>query len=418
MARNNKAEADPSKEFEQIALEAGRVFTPATPVNEKELFAGRMEQIRRTVDAINTRGQHVVIFGERGVGKTSLGNVLSSKLTAPGSVVLAQRINCDTTDDFASLWRKIFSQVELIQQTRAVGFQGKPSQVFTAASEGLPKKITPEDVRKVLSRLSDNNIVFAIFDEFDRLEDQKARRTMADTIKLLSDHDIRATVIVIGVADTVDDLIAEHQSIERALVQIQMPRMSLSELNEILNKGTARLGMKIVDAVKNEISMLSQGLPHYAHLLGLHASRQALDSHVMEIGIDHVKDAIASAVRDTQQSLQSDYRKATTSPQKDNIYAQVLLACALAMPDDFGYFAAASVRGPLSGVMGKNYEIPSFAKHLNDFCQTGRGAVLKKSGVKHKFRYRFSNPLMQPLIIMKGLIDGRIDATALEPTNN
>src|SRR4029077_15132162 len=386
---------------------------PATPVNEKELFAGRMEQIRRTVDAINTRGQHVVIFGERGVGKTSLGNVLSSKLTAPGSVVLAPRINCDTTDDFASLWRKIFSQVELIQQKRAVGFQGKASPVFVVASEGLPKKITPEDVRKVLSRLSDNNIVFAIFDEFDRLEDQKARRTMADTIKLLSDHDIRATVIVIGVADTVDDLIAEHQSIERALVQIQMPRMSLSELNEILNKGTARLGMKIVDAVKNEISMLSQGLPHYAPLLGLHASRQALDSHVMEIGIDHVKDAIASAVRDTQQSLQSDYRKATTSPQKDNIYAQFLLACALAMPDDFGYFAAASVRGPLSGVMGKNYEIPSFAKHLNDFCQTGRGAVLKKSGVKHKFRYRFSNPLMQPLIIMKGLIDGRIDATAL-----
>jgi len=417
MPRHYKAESDPSKEFEQIALEAGRAFTPATPVSEKELFAGRMEQIRRTVDAINTRGQHVIIFGERGVGKTSLGNVLSSKLTAPGSVVLAPRINCDTTDDFSSLWRKTFSQVEVIQQKRAVGFQGKPSQVFTAASEGLPKKITPEDVRRVLSQLSDSNIVFAIFDEFDRLEDQRARRTMADTIKLLSDQDIRATVIIIGVADTVDDLIAEHQSIERALVQIQMPRMSISELNEILNKGTTRLGMKIVASAKNEMSMLSQGLPHYTHLLGLHASRQALDSRRMEIDVDHVKAAIASAVRDTQQSLQSDFRKATTSPQKDNIYTQVLLACAIAVPDAFGYFAAASVRGPLSGIMGKIYEIPSFAKHLNDFCQVTRGAVLKKSGVKHKFRYRFSNPLMQPLIVMKGLIDGWIDETVLESTH-
>ncbi len=392
------------------------MFTPATPVSEEELFAGRMEQIRRTVDAINQRGQHAVIFGERGVGKTSLANILSSKLTAPGSVVLAPRINCDSTDDFASLWRKSFSRVDLIQRKRAIGFQGKPSQVFSSASEALPRKVTPEDVRKILMVMTDNNLVILIFDEFDRLADQRARRTMADTIKLLSDHDVPATVVIVGVADTVDELIAEHESIERALVQIQMPRMSRRELLEILNKGTSRLGMKIEDSAKARISVLSQGLPHYAHLLGLHASRAALDSHGREITLEHVRPAITEAVRDSQQSLQSDYRKATTSPQKDNIYGQVLLACALDRTDEFGYFAAADVRGPLSTVMRKNYEIPSFAKHLNDFCRTSRGAVLRKSGVKHKFRYRFANPLMQPLIVMKGLVDKRIDETALDTT--
>ena len=51
--------------------------------------------------------------------------------------------------------------------------------------------------------------------------------------------------MVIGVADQVDSLIAEHRSIERAIVQIHMPRMSVTELLQIIDNGTARLGMEI-----------------------------------------------------------------------------------------------------------------------------------------------------------------------------
>jgi hypothetical protein len=43
-----------------------------------------------------------------------------------------------------------------------------------------------------------------------------------------------------------------------------------------------------------------------------------------------------------------------------------------------------------------------------------RGAVLKRSGVKRRFRYRFTDPLMQPFVIMKGLADGVIDPSLLD----
>ena len=62
----------------------------------------------------------------------------------------------------------------------------------------------------------------------------------------------------------------------------------------------------------------------------------------------------------------------------------------------------------MSAIMGRRYDIPSFAKHLNDFCDPARGRVLRKEGVKRKYRYRFRNPLMQPYVVMKGIID---DAT-------
>ena len=244
-----------------------------------------------------------------------------------------------------------------------------------------------------------------IFDEFDRLTDQPARRTMADTIKALSDHAVPATIVVVGVAETVSELIAEHESIDRSLIQIPMPRMEINELYELLDKGTTKLHMSLESKARERIATLSQGLPPYTHRLALHATRAAIRGKRRVIKEGDVQHAIRDAVENAQQSLRDNYRKAISSPQTGNLFGQVLLACARARTDDVGYFAAADVRQPMSKIMQKRYEIPSFARHLNSFCQLERGNVLKKEGEKHRYRYRFSNPLMQPFVIMKGIID-------------
>ena len=404
------------EETAKLGIEAGKVFTPATPVSEEELFAGRWKQIRKVVDAINQRGQHAIIYGERGVGKTSLSNIISSKLSG-GPELLTPKVNCDSTDDFASIWRKVFSQIELIRRLPAVGFQMEIFKDTIKAGDVISDDVTPDEVRRMLTIMSSVSLVIIVLDELDRLTDQTARRALADTVKSLSDNDVRATIVLVGVADSVDDLISEHQSIERALVQIQMPRMSREELHEILDKGMQKLGMTMTENAKRQISLLSQGLPHYTHLLGLHSTRAAIDGSSREVSCEHVDSAISKAVEGAQQTLRSAYRKAITTARKDNIYAQVLLACALAKTDDFGYFAASDVKNPLGRIMHKPYEIGGFAKHLNDFCSSEKGPILRKTGVKHKYRFRFENPLMQPLIIMQGLVDGRIDSMVLEETN-
>src|SRR5258708_18239999 len=91
------------------------------------------------------------------------------------------------------------------------------------------------------------------------------------------------------------------------------------------------------------------------------------------------------------------------------MYAQFLLACALANLDEFGYFAAKDVRQPMSKIMGKPYEITGYARILHDLCENGRGPVLHKSGVKRRYKYRFINPLLQPFVIMKGMTEGYIN---------
>src|SRR6266699_2510500 len=110
-----------------LALQAGRVFTPSAPVDESSLFAGRHSEVRRVIDVINQTGQHAIIFGERGVGKTSLANVLHDFLAGlRAQQIIAPRVNCDGGDSFPSAWRKAFKQVELIHTVPAAGFTTSP----------------------------------------------------------------------------------------------------------------------------------------------------------------------------------------------------------------------------------------------------------------------------------------------------
>ena len=67
-------------------IDAGRVFTPTTPVDERALFAGRSEQLRTVIDVVRQKGQHEIDYGERGVGKTSLMNVLAGFLGIPNVI--------------------------------------------------------------------------------------------------------------------------------------------------------------------------------------------------------------------------------------------------------------------------------------------------------------------------------------------
>ena len=407
------------KEKEALETKAGQVFAPATPVSQDGLFAGRFEQIRRVVDAVNQAGQHAIVFGERGVGKTSLANVIATKLRVndEDTNIIAPRINCDGSDTFGSVWKKVFGKIYLQQEARAIGFNNEAIQEKVRASESLAKLTTPNEVLNMLTLLAsphNKSVIIIIIDEFDRLTNKNARRAIADTIKSLSDYDVQATVVLVGVADSVDGLISEHQSIERALVQIQMPRMSRDEIQEILDTGMEQLGMTMDQEAKNQIGLIAQGLPHYAHALGLYSTRQAISEDSKKVTRAHLGVAITQASSGAQQSLQRAYHQAISSPRKGNIYPQVLLACALAKTDEFEYFAAADVKKPMTDIMKKPYEIGGFKKHLDDFIGKERGGILQRTGTARKYRYRFENPLLPTLIIIKGLLDNQINMETLD----
>lgn len=290
-----------------------------------------------------------------------------------------------------------------------MGFNADQIEFNKTAVDHLPETITPDHVRRTLAQLAKGLILVPVFDEFDRIRDGHVCTLMADTIKTLSDYAIPATVVIIGVADSVNELIGEHQSIERALIQVPMPRMSRSETEQIVQNGLVRLQMTIDGDALDEIARLSQGLPYITHLLALNSSKTTIADQRRQITSGDVDRGIKAAVDQWHQSIKSAYYHATKSQQPGHIYKEVLLACALAEADDLGYFAAADVRGPLRAITGKSYDIPNFARHLKELSESGRGDMLNRTVEKRRLRYRFNSPMMRPYVVMRGFSEQLLD---------
>jgi Cdc6-like AAA superfamily ATPase len=371
-------------------------FRPAAPIDRRSLFSGRTRQLGDLFAVAEQPGQHAVVYGERGVGKTSLVSVAAEVLSAAG--VVTARTTCDRSDDFESVWRKALGELHFTVTRPGVGFTGQARDVRVSASALLAEDATPHDVRRGLQTLAAGRRVVVFIDEFDRLASDDDRLLFADTIKTLSDELPDATVVLVGVADDVEQLIAEHLSIERALVQIHMPRMSHAELAEIVAHGVERARLTIARDAVDTIARLGQGLPHYAHLLGQLSSRNALEDLRTNVRLRDVNDAVAEAIEKTQQTVRESYRRATEE-NGDAFYPKVVLACALARSDEYGFFGAADVHLPEEDVDPAGY--------LDSLAGGEHGSVLQRRGVANP-RYRFVNPLLQPYVLMRGLAEGTV----------
>ena len=85
-----------------------------------------------------------------------------------------------------------------------------------------------------------------------------------------------------------------------------------------------------------------------------------------------------------------------------------LYACVLSRPDDDGYFSPASIREPYSMIVGKPRGIDAYNPQLKALSE-GRGHILYRKGAERQRRYRFSDPLMEPYVLLMGIASGRID---------
>ena len=384
-----------SEKYSHIAS-VNESFTPGAPINSHDLFAGRRLQVDRVIGTIFQRGQHIVLFGERGVGKTSLANTLFDFLVLAGrSNYQLARVNCSVETTFENLWYSVLGQL-----------RAKKDDEDVSLNEDFLAKPNSEMIRERFEHMNEPSIV--IIDEFDRIRDSVTERALADTVKTLSDNSVRTTLIMVGVADSLEQLIAEHRSIERAIVQVPLPRMSKLELLEIMDRGLSKCaGITIQPAVKERIADYSQGLPSYTHLLTREAALNAVRSGRTEIIMDDLDQGIKMSVDMHLGTCLSSYNVAVTSPRGRN-FKPVLLACALAEKDEHGYFYANKVTHPLRAITNRDYNIPAFARHLKDFCDASRGPILERTGPIRRVKYRFVSPIMEPYVVLRGLADGLI----------
>lgn len=378
------------EDWHSLRLEIENYFTPGRPVQERDLILGRIEQIQRLCDCARMPGRHAIMYGERGVGKSSIGNTFHYFISGDNRKVQHVRVQAIAADDFSSLWLKVFKRLS----------DGHGARI---ADRYEGKRIIPDDVLLELENFSATSLPIIVIDELDRLTDATSKVMMSDTIKMISDEVLPATIVCIGVADAVDTLIVNHQSTERALIQIEMPRMVGREIRDIIQRRIRFCGMIIAKNALERMVFVAKGLPHYAHLLGLHTAQASCDRRASCIEFVDVEEGIARAIADVGHTMRDLYEKATYSERKGALFKEVLLACCLADRDASGRFTAKGVANHINTITGLSLDVPQFSYHLNDFCDEKRGPILEKTGNKRRFKYRFREALVEPYVIAQSL---------------
>lgn len=285
------------------------VFTPAYAIEDADRFAGRQEQLERVGMALQSRGTQIVIYGNRGVGKSSLARQLAGLARGDQLIIdrltikphelpdwLVINLECDDTiPDIKALVLRLLTDDTALAPW--IPFRVEKTTVSTEAGAGLQVKVLNisgkaaenstmerEEVQGDLYATFSNAImhiiesgvtkhgILFIIDEIDRVA---SRTELASVIRSRASDD-RVKFALVGVGTTPQELILNHESIVRQISDgcVEMPPMSDAELKQIFENAHRVLAadqITFTEEAQDWIIGIAKGHPYYVHLLGKHS---------------------------------------------------------------------------------------------------------------------------------------------------
>jgi len=304
-------------------------FRPGAAIDLPAQFAGRKDEVETLVDALHMEGACPIIYGERGLGKTSL--ALQIERIALGDTELLDELGLSdrilpdtgrfTTFSFVCS-DGINSKDELLQRliNTAVGYDVGADLRTTLDSrrvttriklkvyeQEVQKSFSSKDSGKSFESLSveekfevvarrvierNNSRVLFIIDELDRL---KESRGLASIIKNLSSQDVK--FLLVGVGQNVSTLLHDHASLERTLIQVPVYLMGDQDSAAIIHKTEylllgSGLDLKFSDSAIKRIVDAAGGFPWFVHTIAQEALKIAYEGDVRIVADAQVNRAI------------------------------------------------------------------------------------------------------------------------------
>lgn len=368
-----------------------KIFTPSAPISNPLNFSGRYQQLEKISSFLNEKGQHAVIYGARGMGKTSLANVLQDIF--PNHTFL--KTTCNRIDDYSSIWKKVLRKINIEGELKSTGFKPEVQKIVQPL---LLNDSTVADITLVEEILSGfpEKMVF-VFDEFDSISSETTKAAMADTIKLFSDNFPNLKIIILGVAENVHQLLGHHPSVERCLLLINMGEMRKAEMEEIIQKGMGYLKLEMDDDFRNQIIMLSSGFPHYVHQLCYYCAESALLRKSGDINARDLEISIGKCVSNADFTLHMQLTNALGKTPEKNQFARLILACVVCA-ESSTLFSLQQIKEQLVQFYGQDALKTRVDVIVGMLCNSQRGYFLKAVKTPEGKMYKLSQPLMRPYV--------------------
>jgi Cdc6-like AAA superfamily ATPase len=279
--------------FSAARVKLRRAFTPSQPITDRQMFAGRTAAMSAIIRAIEDQKLHVVIHGERGVGKTSALNVLTQAAREARYLVIY--VSCGAGSTFDDVFRAVSLQIPLMYHS-AYGPTDPAAERGGTVADLLPEgTVSTRLAGDILSKIVGTRIL-VILDEFDRAESAPFRTAMGELMKDLSDRSVRVQLVIAGVAANLTELLEHIPSIQRNVFALQLSTMSSEEIRALVAKGSESSGLTFEPGAVEQVETLSVGFPYRASLVSHHAGLTALDDQRLTVTQDDVEGAGESAM--------------------------------------------------------------------------------------------------------------------------
>lgn len=289
-----------SEALTQTRVALRTVFTPAQPVTDRRLFAGRIKVLSRLIEIIEDRLSHVVIFGERGIGKTSLLHILSDLAEESRYVVLHG--TCGAGSRFDEMFRRLLESIPLLY-LKNISPTGPEVESGASFASRLPAgSFDARELSDLLAQVAGIRVLI-ILDEYDRLENEQFRQYTAELIKNLSDRAAPVQLVIAGVSSNLHELIGYIPSIRRNVIGLPLPHLTPEETQALVGLGDSVAGVTFASDTVEMIHSLSNGSPYVARLICHHASGIALDHKRTNVVTDDIAASLDRMVEEAEGRL-------------------------------------------------------------------------------------------------------------------
>ncbi len=385
-----------------------QAFRPFAPIDLPEFFRGREADVELLRSELKTPGRQVAIYGERGVGKTSL--AILAYFFARFNDETTHLVRCDQNTTYDTIFEQFAAEagLEFLPESIEIEKGGRGSaglgSTFVSGS-----RVSRSRARAILAGHSIGPALLLkhfcdregllVIDEYDRVRDDSTNTRLAETLKHFSDAASKTKIIVVGVAETLSGLVGEHKSLTRCLAQLKLDRMREEELAEIVATGEGRLGATFHQGVRRKIIALSDGFPFYTHLLCKYSAEEAgkilIDDPQGSVVIADAEysKALRRAIRTGEATLGEAYKAAVlTVRRKTEMYKHVLWAVAYSENREV---QVQEIAENIQWLTGEKPKVEGLSNYFGPLTKPEKQEVLVR--VRQGY-YKFANPLMRAYV--------------------
>lgn len=405
-------------------IATNKVFTPSVPA--VETFVERESKINNhLVDALNTPGKQIVLYGHTKCGKTTL---LVNKLKQTYENTVTTR--CTDGMSHESILLDGFDQLGKVysETTKTKGLKISPEisityhdikttlklGEYTTQNQTANKQIIPPQL--TARRLGDffgASKSCWVLEDFHKIKGTDKSKTsgLMKVFKDMAETYPELKIIALGAVGTAREVVEYNQEMEDRVTEIYIPYMIDEEIEEIINSGEKLLNIKFAADVKRRIVKYSCGLPAICHQLclnicfnkNIHETAKQLTA----INQEDLDKAIEKFIDEKSDTLKKQFDKSIKIPNQTpiNIPKEILISCLNLNKDEFSFD---EINSEL-----KEKKIPKkdFQKNLDALCTIERSEILIYDDNSNL--YRFSNLFLKAYAQLK-----LKETTEIRPTSS